>query len=444
MRNTKLFTLLLVLGLASTLFAADILNVQVSSQRYLDKDLNTIIHIDYQIPYNGLVFLAQKGGYFAQVEVQVEVVQADSVVFSQLITDNIGISNKDDAYSSKTYLNRVSYLLDQDRYLFRIQATDLNSQKQFVWAITADKLPPETVFSDLQLCSEVRSDSSSYLEKFHRGKVLYRTQPSHIFDKNDFTNVNLYFEVYSRPEQRKESSLIVLSVEKDSVVVSDDYLDFVPLSNIDGINLKIPISDLSAGKYDGTLKLQLGELTIQRDFQFFVTEPRQEIYFLLTNPDEDLRLLRYFVGYQEPADWISYDHQTKRRYLSSMWKSWSQTGSMSTQDALDIVRERVDYSNKFFSFFEPGWTTDMGRIHIRNGKPDEIEKGTSSDEARFVRKDYQIWKYRGKFNAVYLFVDIQMNGNYRLIYVENDDKESSNPDYLRYLGDDFDTSLLSN
>lgn len=444
MRNIKLCILWILIGLAGTLSAADFLNVHISTQRFLDKDLNTVIHIDYQIPYNGLVFLAQKGGYFAQVEVLVEVVQADSVVFDQLITDNIGISNKDDAYSTKTYLNRVSYLLDDDAYLFRIKATDINSQKQFLWAFQADKLAPGTVLSDLQLCSEVRPDSSSYLEKFHRGKVLYRTQPSHIFDKNDFEQVNLYFEIYSNPEQRKESSLIVLSVEKDSMVVSDDYLDFVPLSNIDGINLKIPISDLGAGKYNGRLELQLGDLTVQRDFEFFVTEPKPVLYFLLTNPDEDLRLLRYFVGHQEPPDWLSYDDQTKRRYLSSMWKNWSQTGSMSTQDALDIVRERVDYSNKLFSFFEPGWTTDMGRIHIRNGKPDEIEKGTSSDESRYVRKDYQIWKYRGRINAVYLFVDIQMNGNYRLLYVENDDKESSNPDYLRFLGDDFDTSLLSN
>ena len=86
----------------------------------------------------------------------------------------------------------------------------------------------------------------------------------------------------------------------------------------------------------------------------------------------------------------------------------------------------------------------MGRIHIRQGKPDEIEKGTSSDEARFVRKDYQIWKYQGRNKAVYLFLDIQMNGNYRLIYVEGDQQESSNPDYLYYLGDDFDTSKLYN
>ena len=99
---------------------------------------------------------------------------------------------------------------------------------------------------------------------------------------------------------------------------------------------------------------------------------------------------------------------------------------MNTQTMLDQISERVDYANYYYSHFERGWTSDMGRIHIRRGKPDDIEVGTSSDEARFVRKDYQIWKYQGRQKAVYLFTDIQMNGNYRLIYVEGDQRESSN------------------
>ncbi|HQQ68464.1 MAG TPA: GWxTD domain-containing protein, partial [Candidatus Cloacimonadota bacterium] len=135
---------------------------------------------------------------------------------------------------------------------------------------------------------------------------------------------------------------------------------------------------------------------------------------------------------------------TKRRYLSQKWKALAGAGNMNTQTMLDQISERVDYANYYYSHFERGWTSDMGRIHIRRGKPDDIEVGTSSDEARFVRKDYQIWKYQGRQKAVYLFLDIQMNGNYRLIYVEGDQRESSNPDYLYYLGDDFDTRKLYN
>lgn len=118
--------------------------------------------------------------------------------------------------------------------------------------------------------------------------------------------------------------------------------------------------------------------------------------------------------------------------------------SKSPEGIIKEISARVDYANKSFSHFDKGWKTDMGRIYIRNGAPNELEKDESSDETRYVRKDYQIWKYQGKTNAVYMFVDLQMNGNSKLIYVKGDEMEVSNPKWQYYLGDDFDTSKLDN
>jgi GWxTD domain-containing protein len=446
MRNIKYSTLLamLMLYLSVALAANEVINLHVGSQRFLDKDKNTIVHIDYQIPYNNLVFLAHKGGYFAEVDVTVNIIQGDSIVFEQSIRDNIGITNKEDSRSYKTYLNRISFLLDEEPYLFRLLATDLNSEKAAEKSFTAESLSREALISDLELCSIVRPDSSSYLNKFRRGNMLYQTQPSLIFDKNVSQNLSLYFEIYASDELRGKSGLLNLTVVKDSLMVFDRFIDFTPQEEIEGLTLRIPLSDLKPGEYEGNLEFQIEEETEDKDFVFFVTEPREEIFFLFTDPDDDYQLLRYFPLSSSTSDWSGYDEDTKRRYISQMWKSWALANNLDTAEMIEMMRERVDYANRYFSHFDKGWTTDMGRIHIRNGKPDEIEKGTSSDETRYVRKDYQIWKYRGRINAVYLFVDIQMNGNYRLIYVENDERESSNPDYLRYLGDDFDTSLLYN
>lgn len=117
---------------------------------------------------------------------------------------------------------------------------------------------------------------------------------------------------------------------------------------------------------------------------------------------------------------------------------------MSEDDIMKLVDDRVKYANKNYSSLRAGWTSDMGRIYIRNGAPADIETGTSSDDTRFVRKDYQIWKYNSGTKPVYLFIDIQMNNNYRLYYVKGDTMENSNPDYKSYLGNEFDDSLLRN
>ncbi|HNT52418.1 MAG TPA: GWxTD domain-containing protein, partial [Candidatus Syntrophosphaera sp.] len=247
-----------------------------------------------------------------------------------------------------------------------------------------------------------------------------------------------------QPEQRGESGLLILTIQKDSLIVSDEYLDFTPQSDSEGITLRIPLAELKPGRYDGDLEFQLGDRSETREFVFFVTEPREDQYFVFPDPDQEFQLLRYFLGSNLPTNWKSYSEEAKRRYITLAWKNYAQSNDTSPQAMLDTVRGRVEYANRYYGHFDPGWTSDRGRIHIRNGKPDEIESSTTSDETRYVRKDYQIWKYRGRINAVYLFLDMQMNGNYKLIYVNNDDNENSHPDYMRYLGDDFDTSELSN
>ncbi len=428
----------------SALAAADKLNVHVSTQRFRGQAGNTVLHLDYQIPYQSLVFLAKQGGYFAEVDVLVEVMDGDSLLFSQSIRDNVGISNRDDAKSGKSHLNRASFYLEDRPYEFRLQATDLNSGRIFKSSFIAKRLEPGTLLSDVELCVAVRPDSSSYLSKFHRGNTLYQTQPKLIFDKGETDQLGLYLEIYTQPEQRGESGLLILTIQKDSLIVSDEYLDFTPQSDSEGITLRIPLAELKPGRYDGDLEFQLGDRIKTREFVFFVTEPREDQYFIFPDPDQEFQLLRYFLGSNLPTNWRSYSEEAKRRYITLAWKNYAQSNDTSPQAMLDTVRGRVEYANRYYGHFDPGWTSDRGRIHIRNGKPDEIESSTTSDETRYVRKDYQIWKYRGRINAVYLFLDMQMNGNYKLIYVNNDDNENSHPDYMRYLGDDFDTSELSN
>ncbi len=438
--------LLLCLGLAGccVLATAESLTMHVAPQRFLGRDHSTILNIDYQIPYGNLWFLAQKGAYFAEVDMQVEVVDGDSIIYNQTFRDNIGISNKNDARSRKSYLNRLTFNLESKPCLFRINARDINSRETASWFFESEPLGPDDLLSDLELCSVVRPDSSSYLERFHRGQTLYQTQPSLIFDKTETEDLSIYFETYAPQELRGQTGLLVMTVVKDSVIVIDRFLDYTPNSGNEGLTLRIPLENLVPGKYAGSLEFQLGELDQEREFVFFVTEPAQEQYFVFADPEDDFKLLKYFTGATSTTDWRSYDQETKRRYLSQSWKALATAGNLNTQTMLDQIRERVDYANLYFSHFEQGWTSDLGRIHIRQGKPDEIEKGTSSDEARFVRKDYQIWKYQGRIRAVYLFLDMQMNGNYRLIYVDGDPRESSNPDFLYYLGEDFDTSILYN
>ena len=98
MKNTTIYRRLLItlfcLGMLASLVAQETLNMHLDHSRFLDAKGKTIVLLDYQIPYRSLIFLAQSGAYFAQVEVLLEIANQDSVVYSHTVTDNIGISSK--------------------------------------------------------------------------------------------------------------------------------------------------------------------------------------------------------------------------------------------------------------------------------------------------------------------------------------------------------------
>ncbi|MDY0128056.1 MAG: GWxTD domain-containing protein, partial [Candidatus Cloacimonadaceae bacterium] len=202
--------------------------------------------------------------------------------------------------------------------------------------------------------------------------------------------------------------------------------------------------DLEAGKYQGTVSLQAGDILQSRDFEFVLSEDKETMLSLFLDPDDEYRLMRYFMTSRALSNWDSLTIEAKRRYITNFWRNMALSTQNSEQGIMDLVHERIEHANRHYSSQIPGWMSDMGRIYIRNGAPAEIEKDQTSDDTRFVRKDYQIWKYRSGNRPVYVFIDQQMNNNFRLIYVLNDDMEISNPDWLGLIGRNFDESLLRN
>ncbi|MFA7212985.1 MAG: GWxTD domain-containing protein [Candidatus Cloacimonadaceae bacterium] len=445
MINRWLLIGLFCLGMIASLGAQERLNMHLDYTRFLDSKGNTIVLLDYQIPYRSLIFLAHSGAYFAQVEVLLEIANQDSVLFSRTVTDNIGVSSKYDAFSQqKSYLNRQSFLLEEGECRVSFSATDSNSGKVFNWDFDIFPLPSDSRISDLELNSRVHADSSAYLQKFRRGDMVYEPVPSIILQRQYHEDAILYLELYTPEAELDESLLLMLSLEQDGQFIMDEYMDTAVSASTQAITLKIPLLDLEAGKYQGTVSLQAGDILQSRDFEFVLSEDKETMLSLFLDPDDEYRLMRYFMTSRALSNWDSLTIEAKRRYITNFWRNMALSTQNSEQGIMDLVHERIEHANRHYSSQIPGWMSDMGRIYIRNGAPAEIEKDQTSDDTRFVRKDYQIWKYRSGNRPVYVFIDQQMNNNFRLIYVLNDDMEISNPDWLGLIGRNFDESLLRN
>lgn len=71
---------------------------------------------------------------------------------------------------------------------------------------------------------------------------------------------------------------------------------------------------------------------------------------------------------------------------------------------------RLRYADKNFSGFGPGWRSDMGRIYVRYGPPDQIEQRAASSTTPQV----EVWSYNQPYHR-FVFADREGFGRYTLI-----------------------------
>ena len=157
---------------------------------------------------------------------------------------------------------------------------------------------------------------------------------------------------------------------------------------------------------------------------------------------DEYKLVSYFLSPNQRRYYKKLDKENKWEYISAFWKAQDPNPATESNEFLLEIIARIEYCNKYYSHFNKGWKTDIGRIYIKYGKPFEILKLNTGPGTKYAQKEYQIWKYRISSFQTYLFIDLHQRGDYRLIYSDGDEAEGSWADWSSYLGTDFDEGLL--
>lgn len=116
-----------------------------------------------------------------------------------------------------------------------------------------------------------------------------------------------------------------------------------------------------------------------------------------------------------------------RKFLTSFWKNRDIQGGIPFGESRRLYLTRCDEADEKFStsFNKQGWKTEMGRIFVTYGKPDEIERSPSSVNS----KPYIIWYFLQLQGGVeFIFLDRLGFGSYELIH-STYYKELQNPNW---------------
>jgi GWxTD domain-containing protein len=102
--------------------------------------------------------------------------------------------------------------------------------------------------------------------------------------------------------------------------------------------------------------------------------------------------------------------EEKQKLFFEFWKKRDPNPNTPRNEKMIEYYARVEYANKHFTHYRPGWKTDMGMVYIVLGPPGSIDRHPFEIDS----KPYEVWSYYD-LNYQFVFVDESGYGDYRLI-----------------------------
>jgi GWxTD domain-containing protein len=140
--------------------------------------------------------------------------------------------------------------------------------------------------------------------------------------------------------------------------------------------------------------------------------------FLIQDIDKAVEQLEYIATWEEISKMReAKTHEEKVRLFNEFWKRYDPSPGTEENELQLEYYSRIEYANQNFSSYAEGWRTDMGRIFVKYGMPDVIER----QPPMMNQRPYEIWEYQ-QHNLRLIFVDVSGFGNYRLLRPEWDSR----------------------
>lgn len=155
-----------------------------------------------------------------------------------------------------------------------------------------------------------------------------------------------------------------------------------------------------ASTKDGTEEIIKKEIFLKTVFSERASDPEEiiEQLELLGNRDEIRKLER-----------AKNDPDSFANAYRSFWQTRDPTPATEQNEVEEEFYRRIRIANERYGNREKGWRTDMGKVFIVHGEPDEIERHPFD----INRRAYEIWYYY-EGRRIFYFVDRIGDGTYQL------------------------------
>ena len=305
--------------------------------------------------------------------------------------------------------DHLDFTMPPARYRIEVAITDLVAERTSATAIPFEvpaATPGLVWFSDLTLGTVEPQGSAGFAPNPSRrygDNISSLAVTGEIFDRRASVadpSYHLYYKVASETGQQAAAG--------DTT--------FPRVQGRTPFLIRPRLGTMSAGSYRVTVALNVPpapgqkdgkNTTIRRDKGFEVEQSKATLGFASSQSVEVLR----YIATREENDEIGklHDEEARKAYWDVFWKRRDPTPDTPENEARDAFYQRVQYANQHFSTGGPGWKSDMGRIYITFGRPDEVVRNPFN----FDRPPEEIWYYY-RDHRTFVFVDHDGFGRYEL------------------------------
>jgi len=294
--------------------------------------------------------------------------QKDNVLTSRVVnkkfnTENYLTTNSRDS----TFIQSENFNLLPGKYKLLVKAIDLNTSKS---AQRKDDILVQDFSGKKLSLSNVLFLKIAVFDSVGR---LITFKPSF---RNNFNvrsgSFYIYFDLF-RADSTQPVDLSYKMVHKHSSAEVDTTIRILPLGQVSSQLIKVNRTNLNHNNYTLELQASVGKNTVKKtqEFSFYWSD----VPGTVEDISLALRQMAYILSQDSLDKYEKADLATRQSFFKRFWKERDPDPSTERNELKNEYFKRVNYANTHFKAMGmAGWLTDRGRILIKFGPPDDIER----------------------------------------------------------------------
>ncbi|MCI0404562.1 MAG: GWxTD domain-containing protein [candidate division Zixibacteria bacterium] len=392
------------------------------------------LEVYYKLRNVGFSFVKKGNEYQAAYDVEVSLEGENGrEVASKNSSEEFTVPTYDQTQSLESYrLNAAHFSVKPGNYKIKIHLTDNNS-KEISTAARKAEVPDFTrgalAASGLLLIGAFADSANLPLFK-KEGRTAIPSVSRAFGDPDSL--FHFYFEVYSKHPERKAVRLEYEITQRHhgAWIKETDSLELTGSKT--PVFARLPVGKFPPGDYRLKVTLREGKKELaKREAEFKMSWNWEAA--LTYNFKDVVDLLRYFARETDVRPLEKAPPEKRLEAWDQFWRERDPTPATRENEAKQEFEQRVRFADAYFAYMGlPGWKSDMGKIYIRYGGPDQVDEDPSGlrntnpfaaeDEDRYtsnvtrIRRTghaSQTWYYFS-FRRAFSFEDVTGNGSWVL------------------------------